>query len=129
MRFLLDTHTLLWYISGDQTLPKAVVNAISDLSNQCYVSVASIWEITIKMSNGKLEVRGGLPTIEDFLINNDFELTPITFEDNYQLAALSFYHRDPFDRMLIAQARRLRTKIITKDELFHSYPVSVYWPV
>ena len=68
MRFLLDTQTLLWYISGDQTLPKAVVHAISDLSNQCYVSVASIWEITIKMSNGKLEVRGGLPTIEDFEI-------------------------------------------------------------
>jgi PIN domain nuclease of toxin-antitoxin system len=79
MDLLLDTHAFLWFISGDKLLPNMVVDQIVDSDNKCFVSIASIWEIVIKLSIDKLEIRGGFDSIEDFLNNNDVEIFPINF--------------------------------------------------
>jgi PIN domain nuclease of toxin-antitoxin system len=127
MNLLLDTHAFLWYISGDAQLPEHVIKAINDQTNRCFISIASIWEIVIKMSIEKLEVIGGFKTIEDFLDNNDFSILPIDLEDTKELLRLEFYHRDPFDRMVIAQALTSDLTVVSKDNYFKSYKVKVLW--
>jgi PIN domain nuclease of toxin-antitoxin system len=127
MELLLDTHAFLWYVSGDEQLPENIINKIGDNSNRCFISIASIWEIVIKLSIGKLEIKGGFNTIEDFLNNNDFDILPVDIEDVKALLTLKFFHRDPFDRMIIAQAITSDLTIITKDENFSNYKVSIIW--
>jgi PIN domain nuclease of toxin-antitoxin system len=84
MDLLLDTHVFLWYIDGNEQLPEKIVKIINDKSNRCFVSIASIWEIVIKLSIDKLEIKGGFKTIENFLDNNDFEILPIDLDDTNQ---------------------------------------------
>ncbi len=127
MDLLLDTHVILWYITGDNQLPEKIVDIINDGSNRCYVSIASIWEIVIKLSLDKLEIRGGYETIEDFFENNDFEILPIDFDDTKTLLNLELIHRDPFDRMIIAQALTSKLKLITKDNYFKNYNIDILW--
>lgn len=127
MNLLLDTHAFLWYITGDKQLPDKIVKKINDSTNRCYISIASIWEIAIKMSIGKLEIVGGLYTIEDFLRNNDFEILPIDFDDTKVLLTLEFHHRDPFDRMIIAQAKSSKAIVISNDRYFGAYNIEVLW--
>jgi PIN domain nuclease of toxin-antitoxin system len=127
MNLLLDTHVFLWYISGDKQLPDRIVQSINDTTNRCYISIATIWEIVIKLSIDKLELKGGLNTIEEFLLNNDFEILPIDFDDTKKLLSLEFHHRDPFDRMIISQALTTNAVIVTKDKLFKKYDIKVLW--
>jgi len=127
MNLLLDTHVFLWYITGDEQLPEKIIKTINDKSNRCFVSIASIWEIVIKLSIDKLEIKGGFKTIEDFLENNDFEILPIDLGDTKTLLKLQFFHRDPFDRMIIAQAMTSDTRIISKDKYFKSYNIEIIW--
>jgi len=127
MDLLLDTHAFLWYITGDKQLPDKIVKKINDSTNRCFISIASIWEIVIKLSLGKLEIVGGFHTIEDFLQNNDFEILPIDFDDTKRLLTLEFHHRDPFDRMIIAQAQSSKVIIISKDRYFKAYGIEVLW--
>lgn len=127
MDLLLDTHAFLWYVTGDKQLPDKIIQTISDTSNRCYISIASIWEIAIKLSLDKLVIDGGFETIEDFLDNNDFEILPIDLDDTKELLKLDFHHRDPFDRMIIAQAKTSGLVIITKDGFFKEYSVETLW--
>jgi len=127
MNLLLDTHAFLWYISGDKQLPEKIVQTINDTSNRCFISIASIWEIAIKLSLDKLEIKGGLSSIEDFLTNNDFEILPIDFDDTKNLLALEFHHRDPFDRMIIDQAQTTNSTVISRDESFKNYDIKLLW--
>jgi PIN domain nuclease of toxin-antitoxin system len=127
MNLLLDTHAFLWYITGDSQLPEHVVESIGNSSNHCFVSVASIWEIAIKLSLNKLEIKGGFKTIEDFLEHNDFELLPIDLDDIKMLLDLEMVHRDPFDRIIIAQALAAKLIVITKDSFFKNYHIDVMW--
>jgi len=127
MDLLLDTHAFLWYITGDKQLTDKIVKKINDSTNRCFISIASIWEIVIKLSLGKLEIVGGFHTIEDFLQNNDFEILPIDFDDTKRLLTLEFHHRDPFDRMIIAQAQSSKVIIISKDRYFKAYGIEVLW--
>ena len=127
MDLLIDTHAILWYITGDKQLPKKIVDIINDTSNRCFISITSIWEIVIKLSLDKLEIKGGFDTIEDFLDNNDFEILPIDFDDTKTLLNLETFHRDPFDRMIIAQSLTSKLKIITKDRYFSKYKVDILW--
>ncbi len=123
MNLLLDTHVFLWYVDGNKQLPEKIIEIISDKSNRCFVSIASIWEIVIKLSIDKLEVKGGFKTIDNFLENNDFEILPIDLDATKTLLKLDFFHRDPFDRMIIAQAATSDLKAISKDKHFKSYNV------
>ena len=127
MDLLLDTHAFLWFITGDKQLPQKVVEKISDDINRCFISIASIWEIVIKLSLDKLEIKGGFETIENFLENNDFEILPIDFDDTKNLLSLDLIHRDPFDRMIISQAQTTKLTVVSKDRFFKNYNIDILW--
>ena len=91
-----------------------------------YVSVASLWEMAIKISLNKLEF-AGFPQLADLIAENGFEILPITFEHTLKLAELEFIHSDPFDRILVAQGIVDRLTIITKDINIQKYPVGLLW--
>jgi PIN domain nuclease of toxin-antitoxin system len=127
MQLLLDTHTFIWFISGDQALPQKALDAIKNTENKCYISIASIWEIAIKFSLKKLELKSDFDNIIDFLASNDIEVLQITFQHLQKIINLEFHHRDPFDRLIIAQAIVENLTIITKDENFSRYTDSLFW--
>ncbi len=102
MQLLLDTHTFIWFISGDQALTQRALNAIKDTDNKCYISIASIWEIAIKYSLKKLELKSDFDNIIDFIAANDIEILPINFQHLQKVITLDFHQRDPFDRLIIA---------------------------
>lgn len=105
MRLLLDTHTFLWFLADDPQLSPAARRLIEDGTNEILLSMASLWEIAIKVSLGKLTLGGAFATfIPDQLTLNAFGLLPIELAHVTAVAALPFHHRDPFDRLLIAQA-------------------------
>ncbi len=120
MNLLIDTCTLLWWANGDELSP-AVSQAIADPDNRVWVSAVSIWEIGIKTSLGKLTVRGDL----DALIDEDFGHLSITFAHARRAAQLPHHHRDPFDRMLIAQAEAEDLTLATRDRRIRNYDVTL----
>jgi PIN domain nuclease of toxin-antitoxin system len=126
-RNLLDTHTLIWFINGNTTLSNKVRQAIEAHDAVNFVSIASLWEIAVKVSLSKLELKTTYSKIYDQLIDNGFELLPITFEDTLIVSGLPFIHRDPFDRLIIAQAMNNNLTILSKDQHFSSYEVPVLW--
>jgi PIN domain nuclease of toxin-antitoxin system len=127
MDLLLDTHAFIWFLNGDIQLPSTLKNLIADTSNRCFLSIASLWEIAIKQSLGKLELQGDFTQIAAFLINNDIDVLPITFNHIQSLLQLEFHHRDPFDRMIISQALSENLTVATKDEIFQNYGVAIAW--
>ena len=127
MDLLLDTHAFLWFITGDKQLPEKIIKLMGNSDNKCFVSIASIWEIVIKLSLNKLEIIGGFETIEDFLDNNDFEILPVDFSHTKALLKLEHHHNDPFDRMIISQAIAEKLVIVSKDRFFKEYKVKVIW--
>ncbi|MBN8789331.1 MAG: type II toxin-antitoxin system VapC family toxin [Terrimonas sp.] len=126
-RNLLDTHTLIWFINGDTTLSNKVRQAVEANDTVNFVSIVSLWEIAVKVSLGKLELKTTYYKIYDQLIDNGFELLPITFEDTLIVSGLPFVHRDPFDRLIIAQAMNNNLIILSKDQHFSSYEATVLW--
>lgn len=127
MPFLLDTHTFIWFINGDSALPDQVVSKIKNLDNQCFMSVASLWEIAIKIKLNKLSLISDFNKIAEFLDENQIEILPITFEHILSLNNLEFHHRDPFDRIIIAQGISEELTILTKDKNFSLYDVTIFW--
>ncbi len=126
MRFLLDTHIFLWWILEDPKLPRAARDAIIDSDNELYLSSASTWEMIIKSTLGKLS----LPASPETFIRNQLDLHEITtlyitIEHTFALAALPMIHKDPFDRMLIAQAIYENLTLITDDPTIKQYHVKV----
>ncbi len=117
MNLLLDTHVLLWWYAGTE-LDEETVNQISTTDNAIWVSAASIWEMRIKQNLGKLEIP---PTIMTLLEEDGFEPLPITWADSWTAGNLPNHHRDPFDRMLIAQAQTQRLTLLSRDSAFSSY--------
>lgn len=127
MVFLLDTHTFIWFINGDRSLSETAINNIKNFDHTCFISIASIWEIAIKTNLNKLSLKSDFDEIIDLLDNNKIEILPITFEHIQILNRLEFHHKDPFDRIIIAQGLSEKFIIITKDEIFKKYPVEVQW--
>jgi PIN domain nuclease of toxin-antitoxin system len=127
MDLLLDTHAFIWFISGDAALPQKVIDAIKNVENRCYVSIASLWEIAIKSSLKKLELKSDFNRIVDFLVDNDIEILPITFEHLQRVLTLEFHHKDPFDRIIISQGLVEHLTILSKDEHFPSYTDRILW--
>lgn len=124
---LLDTHTLIWFIEGSKELSQTARQTIETENADNYVSIASLWEIAIKVSLGKLELKTPFNQIDRQIIQNGFEVLPVTFEDTLIVSTLPFHHRDPFDRIIIAQAITNKLTIISKDGLFSSYTTKVIW--
>ena len=104
MQLLLDTHILIWFINGDEQLDENTKTSIKNINNQCYISMASIWEIAIKTKLGKLDINISFDTLKALLINNQIELLTVNFEHIQQLLTLPLHHTDPFDRLIISQA-------------------------
>ncbi len=123
MNVLLDTHSFIWFINGDRKLSVEAEVIIKNRQNKCFLSVASLWEMAIKVSLGKLELKNSFEKILEFLIDNEIDLLPITFEHVCRLLELDFVHRDPFDRILICQALVEDLCLVTKDETIIKYDV------
>jgi PIN domain nuclease of toxin-antitoxin system len=128
VRALLDTHTLLWWFSDDPSLSSLARQFTADVGNFAIVSAASAWEIAIKVRLGKLPTAAGL--IDDFvnyLDREGFDPLPITLDHAIRAGLLPGFHKDPFDRMLIAQAQAESLPIISNDEIFDEYGVRRIW--
>ena len=127
MRYLLDTHTLLWFFENNPSLsPEAKAN-ILDKNNVIYVSIASFWEIAIKISLGKLNISFSTDELFEKIEDEDFILMAISSEHIKTIQTLTHHHRDPFDRILISQAKVESCTVITRDEAFTNYPITVLW--
>jgi PIN domain nuclease of toxin-antitoxin system len=119
VRLLLDTHVFLWWREASERIEPEVVQEISE-AEVVFVSAATAWEVAIKVALGKLRLPGPLePAVEE----SRFDKLPITFAHAAAVAALSLHHRDPFDRMLIAQALVEQLTIVTHDQRFATYGV------
>ena len=125
MDILLDTHAVLWFFKGDEKMPKIATDMINDPNNKKYVSIASVWEVAIKTSNGKLSVDGGIDGFINAIENNGFLLLEIDPHHIKAVATLPFIHRDPFDRMLVAQAIEEDLYIMTVDNNIKKYNIIV----
>jgi PIN domain nuclease of toxin-antitoxin system len=119
---LLDAHALLWWLADDATLESAARAAIASPANDVLVSAATVWEIEIKRALGKLEAPDGLV---DAVEASAFQALPISLVDAERAGRLPPHHRDPFDRMLVAQAMRLDAVIVSRDDAFAPYGLEV----
>lgn len=124
---LLDTHSLLWYITDDDHLPQSRKDEIDDENILCFVSIASFWEIAIKQSLNKLSINSNLDVILNQIQSTSIIFLPIKTDHIKQVVNLPFHHRDPFDRLIIAQAKAENLTIITKDDAFSVYDVKIKW--
>lgn len=122
MKILLDTHLLLWWLEGCSQLPQTARRLVADPENTVFVSAVSIWEMWLKQSLGKLRLPD---SFEEVLAAESFENLPLTGAQAREVARLPWLHRDPFDRMLVAQARASRLRLLTADETVASYGDSV----
>ena len=128
MRVLIDTHVFIWWTSDVKKLSSRVHNLLLDPSTEAILSVVSIWEMQIKMSLGKLQFRTALSELVDDEINrNRIELLPLSLSHIYALSNLPHHHRDPFDRILIAQSMEEDLQILSIDEMFDTYDVKRLW--
>lgn len=127
MNVLLDTHTFLWFVAGDRKLSAKVIDAIENQKNSIFISIVSFWEIAIKLNLGKLEFSGGVQKLIDLAIENGFEILSLDLKDTVLVSQLDFIHRDPFDRILIAQAINNDLFFATADENIIKYPIRHFW--
>ncbi|RME47267.1 MAG: type II toxin-antitoxin system VapC family toxin [Caldilineae bacterium] len=128
MRVLLDTHTFLWWIDDDPRLSPRAREVIGDGGNVVYLSAASGWEMAIKARLGKLQLPGALSSfIADQLIANAFDSLPVQMSHALHVYTLPPHHRDPFDRLLVAQAQVEDIPLLTADPQIGRYAVQVIW--
>ncbi len=128
MKFLIDSHTLIWFLNGNFQLPFAIRELIEDEDNEIFVSIASLWEIAIKISTGKLNL--GKPfeiLFPSQLEINSMTVLPISIEHLRVVSSLPFHHRDPFDRLIIAQSQVEQMPVVGVDEVFDLYGVEREW--
>lgn len=129
MRLLVDAQPLIWHRARDPRLPEKVREALASEENDLFVSEATWWEIGIKVSLGKLEMLGGLDGLrEEWIGRGAAEALPVEWRHTRRLVNLPFVHRDPFDRMLVAQALTEKLTIVGGASCFGRYPgVDVFW--
>lgn len=123
--FLLDTHTLLWFLYNDGNLPKTVLDKIAE-APVVYTSIASVWEIAIKQSIGKLNISSTPSEIASGCRDSDIAILPIRPSHLDALKELPAIHKDPFDRLIIAQAREEGLVVVTRDSTIPKYPVETF---
>lgn len=128
MQLLLDTHSFLWFIGGDERLSERAKEAIADLENEAFLSVASLWEIAIKINIGKLKLpRPFGDLIPDQLTRNEITVLGAELSHLARYIELPLHHRDPFDRLIAAQAQEEEMTVVSKDEVFESYDADLLW--
>jgi PIN domain nuclease of toxin-antitoxin system len=124
VRLLIDSHALVWWSNASPVLGTGARGAIADPANEVLISIAALWELTIKTSSGKLSLPADLETM---VASEGFAILSITLPHLRRLAGLPRHHRDPFDRMMIAQALAEGIPIATGDRVFAGYGVQIVW--
>lgn len=128
MKYLLDTHTFLWAISDAKELSKKAKKIFLNSDNSLFLSMASIWEMAIKYSLGKLTLTQSLKHfIPEQLHVNNITMLNIEFQHIIKVASLPFHHRDPFDRLLVAQALVDRITLLSGDDILDAYKIERIW--
>lgn len=127
MNYLLDTHTFLWFIAGSKELSGNAKQIIQEPDNNKFISIASFWEIAIKLKIEKIEIDLPFKELKNQVFVNGFQILPIVFEDTLRLSTLALHHRDPFDRIIISQAFQNKMYIITRDPEFRKYTNKIIW--
>jgi len=127
MKYMLDTHTFIWWHENPTLLSAKVLAICEDVNNQLILSMVSLWEIQIKLQLNKLTLDHSLTEMVKIQRNNGIEILPIKFEHILRLDNLPLYHKDPFDRLLIAQATIEQLTLLTKDEKFKLYSQLIIW--
>jgi PIN domain nuclease of toxin-antitoxin system len=128
MRLLFDTHKFIWWANSPDKLSKQLLNLCQDIDNDLILSVTSVWEMQIKFQIGKLKFTSSLPSlISSQQQTNSLQILPIELVHVLALQSLSAQHRDPFDRLLIAQATVEQLPILSIDSVFDAYPVQRLW--
>ena len=122
MKFLVDTHAFIWFTEGSTELSTTSRVILEDITNDCYVSIASLWEMSIKVGLGKLSLKvGDYAKVIDLVNENGFQILGIDFSHTLENTKLPLHHRDPFDRIIISQAIVENMDIISKDAIFDDY--------
>ncbi len=127
MKAILDTHAFLWWLAGDARMSRHARDTIAR-SSELLLSIASIWEILIKVQSGKLNFpRPAGPYLLSKMAENRIKTLPISVDHMLALERLPRHHRDPFDRMLIAQSLEEDIPLVTADPMFERYPIRIIW--
>jgi PIN domain nuclease of toxin-antitoxin system len=128
MRLLLDTHTILWFFGGHANITDQVKDLIENQDNLKLISLASVWEMAIKQSKNKLDLgKTASDYIQEKVQFADFKILPIELQHLTLISTLEFYHKDPFDRLLIAQGISEDIAILSKDIALDSYSIKRIW--
>ena len=127
MQYLIDTHTFLWFTEGSSELSVKAKNLIKNKDNEIFISIASLWEISIKTATGKLEITGSYDLIIEDIIENEMQILPINFAHTVIQNQLPFHHRDPFDRIIASQAVVENMDLISVDTYFEDKEVKRIW--
>jgi PIN domain nuclease of toxin-antitoxin system len=125
-RYLADTHALWWAAYEPERLGRRAASVLAD-SPEVFMSVVSIWEVAIKVSLGKLHLRSSVSSLISELRSRDIQVLPVEPAHAIAVADLPLHHRDPFDRLLIAQAKREKMTLLTCDAAFEEYGVKLLW--
>ncbi len=127
MNLLIDTHILIWYIAGNPSLNPAMNDLLEATENDLSISIASLWEIAIKVGKGKLDLGIEFHELEGILNRLNIQILPILFGDLNVQRTLPFHHTDPFDRVIISQAINQNLVLMSADSVFSNYPVQNIW--
>lgn len=125
--FLLDTHAFIWFFEEDNQLSRLADATIRNGENRIYFSMALLWEIAIKTNIGKLDIKLSVREMADFCIENNVSFLVLSLLHIETYKTLSLHHRDPFDRILVAQAMVHNLTLISKDKQFEHYAIPVLW--
>jgi len=127
MNYILDTHALIWFCEGNDKLSKLARTKIEDLNNTLFVSFATLWEIVIKFSLGKLKADVNFDSLLNFISDNNIAILNSTTNHLKELEKLPYFHDDPFDRFIIAQAINEKVPVISIDSKFKFYNIDLIW--
>ncbi|MBS4028446.1 MAG: type II toxin-antitoxin system VapC family toxin [Ignavibacteriales bacterium] len=128
MKYLIDSHAFLWYEFGSQQLPQRVVDIIDNEENVVFLSLASVWEIGIKVNIGKMKLIEPLNNfVRRQILEYDYRLMEISFEHIIEAVSFPLHHRDPFDRLLVAQCKIENLPVISNDTMLDKYGVERIW--
>jgi PIN domain nuclease of toxin-antitoxin system len=127
MNLLIDTHIFIWYIAGNPSLNPVMTELLEATENDLSISVASLWEIAIKVGKGKLDLGIEFHELEGILNRLNIQILPILFGDLNVQRTLPFHHTDPFDRLIISQSINQNLVLMSADSAFRNYPVQNIW--
>jgi PIN domain nuclease of toxin-antitoxin system len=127
MRILIDTQAFIWFVENDKQLPVKIKKELEDSGNSIIISIASLWEMVIKMSLDKLQLGCDIEEMIDMIYQNGFEILPILPIHIIKLSKLDYFHRDPFDRIIISQSLSEDIQIVSSDRIFDDYGVRRKW--